>query len=265
MDHSDRISILALGDWGQAEFRDARAHLTASGDVVDAATVDEAVGLLDAGRFAPAVVVVAESHPGEFSVDGLDRVRRSAPLARIVGLLGSWCEGEIRSGRPWPGVIRVYWHQWGAQAGRELAGLHGRGSWSLPSTASDEERLLIAAPHGVEPRNGLVALCVEQLETYDWLSEALARRGYSITWVRSGRTAGVDGAVAAVFDVPSAGEAWLARLGEVHAALGPSVPIVALVGFPRVEDHRRLRAAGAAAVLSKPVLVDDLYWQLDNI
>jgi CheY-like chemotaxis protein len=46
--------------------------------------------------------------------------------------------------------------------------------------------------------------------------------------------------------------------------MGPA-PIVALLNFPRVEDRDRALAAGAAAVLSKPVLVEDLLWQLRQI
>jgi CheY-like chemotaxis protein len=54
----------------------------------------------------------------------------------------------------------------------------------------------------------------------------------------------------------------LRRLSEI---LGPATPIVAIVDFPRVEDRDRAMAAGAAAVLSKPLLLDDLFWQLDQL
>ena len=64
------------------------------------------------------------------------------PLARIVGLLGSWCEGEVRSGRPWPGAMRIYWHQWPGRWHAELDRLRGACPiWGLPLTAGDEDRV----------------------------------------------------------------------------------------------------------------------------
>jgi CheY-like chemotaxis protein len=261
------IPILVLGDSRRGEFAAARAVLAGSADVVDAGSIDEAVSLVDDGRFAPAVIVIAQSYPGEFSGEAIDRLRRCAPLARMVGLLGSWCEGETRSGHPWPGTIRLYWHQWVPQAGRELATLLGPGTsgWSLPSTASDEERLLATPSLAGSARDGLVALCVERHETHDWLAAALTRRGYSTVWLRPGQRTRLGRVRAAVFDAPSMSEAGLAPLGPLRATVGPEVPIVALADFPRVEDHQRLRSAGASAVLSKPLLVDDLYWQLDRL
>jgi len=44
----------------------------------------------------------------------------------------------------------------------------------------------------------------------------------------------------------------------------PVAPIVALLDFPRIEDRRRALAAGAQAILSKPLQVDDLFWELDR-
>ena len=40
--------------------------------------------------------------------------------------------------------------------------------------------------------------------------------------------------------------------------------LTVLTDFPRIEDVTRIRAAGAAAVLSKPVLLEDLFWQLQQ-
>ena len=51
---------------------------------------------------SPDVIVVAQAFPGQFSHQAIDRLRRLAPLARMVGLMGSWCEGEMRTGSPWP-------------------------------------------------------------------------------------------------------------------------------------------------------------------
>ena len=114
------LSILLIGDADRREFRQARDELAALG----------ASGGLPASRprrpcwrgeeAAVDVIVVAQARPGEFSHAGIERLRQSAPLARVVALLGSWCEGEVRSGKPWPAAVRTYWHQWPARADREL-------------------------------------------------------------------------------------------------------------------------------------------------
>jgi CheY-like chemotaxis protein len=75
--------------------------------------------------------------------------------------------------------------------------------------------------------------------------------------------------VAAIYDGAD-GAGPLDGLEHLAATLGrlPSgkpVPILALLGFPRIDQKRRALAAGAAAVLSKPVQLDDLFWHLDRL
>jgi CheY-like chemotaxis protein len=74
----------------------------------------------------------------------------------------------------------------------------------------------------------------------------------------------VEGAAAAIFDGSQGRGEELGELEHLAAGLRPA-PIVALLDFPRIEDHRRAMAAGAAAVLSKPLQLEDLLWQLDRL
>jgi DNA-binding NarL/FixJ family response regulator len=69
---------------------------------------------------------------------------------------------------------------------------------------------------------------------------------------------------AAIFDGDECRGQERAALEELAAALGPA-PIVALLNFPRVADRDRALAAGAKAVLSKPLLIDDLFWQIERL
>ena len=137
------IQFLLVGDVQRAEFREAASCLERMAAVEQAHDVEAAQAVLDRG-YAPDAIVVAQSYPGEFSHEAIDRLRRAAPLARIIGLMGTWCEGDLRSGRPWPATARLYWHQWPARCRRQLRALAGgeRCSFSLPSTATEEERLL---------------------------------------------------------------------------------------------------------------------------
>ena len=104
---TDAILVhLVLGDRTGASF--ARpATSCRPGPRARAGDVEAAAAVLAEDDAAVDVIVVAQARPGEFSHAQIERLRQAAPLARIVGLLGSWCEGEMRSGRPWPAAVRT--------------------------------------------------------------------------------------------------------------------------------------------------------------
>lgn len=260
------LCILLLGDTDRLEFRGARASLDALGRVIAAESIESAAALLSGGQLAPDVIVAAQAFPGQFSAEAIDRLRWLAPLARVVGLLGSWCEGEMRSGRPWPAAVRVYWHQWPARCARELSRLRDglSSTWALPVTASEEERYLGIAEEPAPPQSGLIAVHTPSFEMQDWLSSACRRRGWSTVWLRPHRRTAVSGVIAAVFDAAECRGEELAALERMATSLKPA-PIIALLEFPRIEDHQRALSAGASAVLSKPLLIDDLIWQMDRL
>jgi CheY-like chemotaxis protein len=260
------ISILLLGDADRPEFRQARSTLDACGFLAVVRQPEAAADALDRGQLAADVIVVAQAHPGQFSHPAIERLRRSAPSARLLALLGSWCEGETRSGRPWPGVIRTYWHQWAPRCDRQLGRIcRGQESaWGLPATATDEERLLLGAEQPPATRPGLIGIYTRAFQVQDWLSAALQGRGCSTVWLRPPHPARLRGAAAVIFDASDCRGQELEQLTRLAAAAGPA-PTIALLDFPRIEDRQRALAAGAAAVVSKPLELDDLFWELDRL
>ncbi len=260
------LSILFLGDTDRSEFRDARLRLGAWGAVHAFAEVAAAMAALAEGEIVPDVIVVVQAFPGQFSHSVLDRLRRLAPLARVIGLLGSWCEGEMRTGSPWPGAVRTYWHQWAIRCDRELRRL-AKGepcAWALPPTATEEERLLADMGEDWPRRQGMVVICAQSPEMAEWLSAACRSRGFATVWQRPPITARVEGAAAAIFDGGDLGEGQSQDLDRLVAALHPA-PVLALLDFPRVSDRERALSVGAAAIVSKPVAVDDLLWELERM
>src|SRR5689334_21081356 len=97
-----RPNVRLIGAEAHPDFRDAVATLRESAQFVAA----------EAGQVE--LVVVAQSRPGAVPFGEVERVMRAAPLAGVVALLGSWCEGEARTGRPWRGVQRLYWYEFPA-------------------------------------------------------------------------------------------------------------------------------------------------------
>ena len=208
------LSILLIGETQRDEFRDACAALAQRGRVAAFAEIESAAESIRAADGTVDLVVIAQTYPGQFSAAAVDRLRRLCPVARVVGLLGTWCEGETRTGKPWPGGVRVLWHQWPARAERELRCLsEGRASaWSLPATATDEERLLAFSSRSArgEPSTSsaitaqsitrsvmstgtLVAICTRSWAIGDWLSAACRACGHATVWLRGPQGSRVEG------------------------------------------------------------------------
>ena len=94
-----------------------------------------------------------------------------------------------------------------------------------------------------------------------WLADACRAGGYATVWLDPRHPAKVQGAAAVLYDACSATGGDLDALRRLVADVAP-IPVVALLHFPRIEDHDRVRQAGAAAVLSKPLQVADLLVRL---
>jgi CheY-like chemotaxis protein len=260
------LSLLLLGDTDRHEFGAARSCLDRWGDVQAFRDVAAAAEAMAAGQVVPDVIVVAEAFPGQFSHRAVDQLRRQSPFARVIGLMGSWCEGEMRTGTPWPGVARTYWHQWAARCDRELRRLaEGQNcAWMLPPTATEEERLLADLTHPWPPRRGLVVIRARSHEMTEWLSAACRSRGYATVWQRAAAAARVEGATAALFDTAELNENENGELRRMVATLDPA-PVIVLLSFPRADDSKRALSAGAAAVVSKPLAVDDLFEAMETV
>jgi CheY-like chemotaxis protein len=175
----------------------------------------------------------------------------------------------------------VFGHQWPQRGARQLAALAaGQPSvWNLPVTATAEEQLLgeiallargIAArtnqpthPSGQNER-GTIAVLAAAAETGSALADACSALGYqAVVWREP--PASSDFVTAAIlWDTPS-DQAARADVVESLRRAGGGAPIVALLGFPRPEEIERARAAGVAAVISKPFLLADLDWELARL
>ena len=259
-------SVLLLGRTDRPEFVEARSVLESLAQVTAVSDLDAAADVLADEQLAVDLIVVAQAYPGQFPAEAMERLARAAPLARVVTLVGSWCEGETRSGRPWPGAVRVCWHQWPARCRQELGRIQ-RGlcaSWGLPPTAAEEERFLALAEGPLPRRQGLIAIHSPSFDAQDWLSKSCRRAGYSTLWLRPREVPHVGGAQAAIFDAVDCRGEELHELRRLIAALEPA-PTIVLMSFPRVEDRDRVLGAGASALLSKPLLLEDLFWQLDRV
>jgi hypothetical protein len=271
-----RPLVIYIGDRKTAELAAPLEWLDERASVVSAENAQRACDLIQSSP-APLAIFVGQSRAGEHPNAAFERLREMAPLATIVSLLGSWCEGQARTGKPWPGAIRLYAHQFVPRVGSQLAelGKSGTMSWSPPFTATDEDRLLAASPW---PRAGTrkhIAVVSKQRESAAALCDALATAGYDAQCIplparslgtRRGEERAGRGSGSSVLAQPLDLAIWDCPAGFAESRndfveltrRSPGVPWITLVSFPRCGDRAELAALGAAAVISKPFLVDDL-------
>src|SRR5262245_47740820 len=114
------LTALWIGDSQSAEFCAAANLLADRTRLTILAHTSAAVDWFTASHPLPELIVLAQSYPGQFTTEVVKPLRTAAPLARIIVILGTWCEGESRSGKPVPGTIRVYWHQFETRCLPEL-------------------------------------------------------------------------------------------------------------------------------------------------
>lgn len=258
-----RISVLMTGDYGHREFREAVAWLREEVQLECVGDVAEAADRLRHQATAPFWIIVAQSRPGQIRNEQIERLHRASPLSRLVALLGSWCEGERRTGQPWHGVVRVGWHQWLPRLAREIEHLRvGASTWHFPRTATDVEQLLHLPVDRSGRPGGLIAIHADQRDLFDALAEACSARGYSSVRLSSDHSALVHGVDVVLWDAPP--HPSMQQLANLASSFRPA-RVIALADWHRTQDRRTMHAAGAAAVLAKPLLVDDLCWHIDDL
>jgi hypothetical protein len=282
--------VLLVGDWAHRDFCEAADWLAAQAEPTFTASVTAGLAAIrHAGaanplaettaepsaaqgdcqsappRLVPDVIVVAQSRPGQIRPLDVERLHAASPLSRLVVLVGSWCEGELRSGRPCQGVIRVLWHQWQPRLMPFLqpGAAPIPGSWQLPRTASLDERLACTVGPRWPRHEGLVAIHADTHPTFMALSEACHAGGYATVWHVSEESVAASGVVAAVADGISCDTPGIRFLRQTIRCHRPA-PVIALLDFVRRQDLELAKSEGVSAVVAKPFLVYDLLWHLDR-
>jgi hypothetical protein len=271
-----RPPILLLGDGSPPEFAAARDWLRARGEVVEARRLDDAplARRLDDG-WHPELIVGLQNRPGQWREDEMMGCVNRWPLAVLVTLQGSWCEGEPRTGRPLPGVPRVLWHQWEAAfelfwedadqpAGR--ADRAWRHPWRQPRIRGVNETWLDPLPPSAEqlPPGCLIAIDAAEPAGFDTLAEVCVSAGAVVARFRPEWPGEVRGAAAVVWDEPGWSRSDGERLADCVRAAA-TTPVVALLGMLRWHDWRHAASLGVAVTLAKPFPLAHLLWHLNRI
>jgi hypothetical protein len=203
----------------------------------------------------PDAVLFCVVRPGQISRSAVESLHRAHPLSQFIALVGPWCEGEVRSGKPWPGVTRIYWHQWQARLPREVARLTQPAAARMPRSASEVDALISrpAPQHTIRP--ALVGVASRKRTDFEAIALALDAGGHHPVWISADELLPLLKLDALLID------------GEEHGIQEQfgSPPTIVLANFPRRDELAAFRTASRVAVLAKPYHIADLLDQLSDL
>lgn len=202
----------------------------------------------------PHTILLVQARPGEISLCEVEMLHAAAPLAMLVGLLGPWCEGELRSGQPWSGVSRVPWRDWRWRLARELGLEHDSRAvapW-LPRAANQSDRLQCSLnmPRGVRQLSGSAAIVTARRAIFESWQDALGTLGIRSAWQRFPEHLDTSPVDLQLID------GWQNTTNTFDE--GKSLRRLLALHFPRPDDLSRAAAQGFAAVIAQPILLADL-------
>ncbi len=253
--------IYLAGPWERNEFARVHAAWTEQARIVLFSRTQELLGAVERGSCDPAYILLAQSRPGTYPQSLVERLRDVAPLTTVIVVLGSWCEGETRSGVPLGDVHRVPWYA------LPLGSCWRNDSstvFQMPLTTGFDERLEreLASCRSMPARR--IAVYSADPSQAAALCESL--RGFGHEAILANELADPQGCHAAVWD--DAGGMRTTRIASVDFVrtfgFSRRMPRVALRTFPRSHQANRDRDAGFSATLPKPFHLAQLLRQLET-
>ena len=262
MESSRTISALLIGNFSSREFRPLRTSITGFAKITSITNCEMTVQVLQSENATYDLAIIAERWPGEHSRRALEQIQRARPIMRMIAVSGSWCDGQKRSGCPWPGMLHTTWHRWLPHWQEDLMRLSKNRlpSFGLPVSASDHERTLFRnlryLPQKADGK--LIAVCSRREDMADMLTAACRSQGYATAWLDPRHRLRLEGPNAILWE-GSANQ--LDDLQNTHHRY-PQAPIMALLDFPRIEDLEQAIRQGAAEIMAKPMHLEDLFKRL---
>ena len=259
---AQNIRVLLVGSFSASEFQPLSVAIGRIATLQTAADCTSAVQYLKSHPSGIDLVIVAERWPGEHAHTELDRVQRAAPLARLLAVGSSWCEGQARSGTPWPGMLHKVWHSWLTHWETDLIRCSQRElpSFGLPIVANEHERTLFRC-FPPQAKDRLIAISSQREDMADMLVTACRDQGYATVWLDPHHPLRIEGPNAILWE---GSPDCLDTLQKIHTRYRQA-PLIALLDFPRIEDIKRATDMGAAEILPKPTYLEDLFHRLDSL
>jgi hypothetical protein len=203
----------------------------------------------------PDAIIFCLARPGQIVRAKVEDLHQTYPLSQLFSLIGPWCEGEVRTGKPAPGVTRIYWHQWHVRLPQELIRLSQSTAARLPRSATEVDVQLCRPAPNRATRPALIGVVSRRQTDFEAIAVAIDAGGHHAVWISPDDALPVLKLDALVID----GEqpAASARFGRL--------PTILLAGFPRPEDIEPRGAKPWVEIMAKPYQIPDLLTRLSEL
>ena len=249
--------VLITGDYWHGDFTDCIQHIEVPVTMVQ---LPRLLHFLEEQQDGFDLIIVAQSRRGQLSEEDVMAIRKSCPSTPIVALLGSWCEGEERSGEAIPGVTRVYWHQWRGRLEQvvDCLAANGISKWHASPTATRGDVLLSSSRRN-PPRGEKIGVSAWTLDQYEMLGDSLKALGWQPIWVEqvAWQAENLPQLSGLVIDGNSLTPHLMQRIEWARETVG-SLPMILILNFPRSHEVQAARELQIAETVSKPFELDDL-------
>lgn len=255
----DNLRVLVTGQYWHSDFSGLLSSNSSA--TVTLFPVDKITTLTGEQEYD--LIVITQARRDTVAKESVDHLQSVYPNTATVALLGSWCEGEARSGEPWPGVPRIYWHQWQGEFDRFVSALsHNKiHEWQLPKTATAADRIatIEEATFAGQPFKGLIGVSAWTDMQYEMISDSLSAFGIQTCWIErttwDGEAKSLINLI--ILDDDSLSSNLENRIRWLFSTLGQR-PLVLTLSFPRADEVQDLTKMGVGAIISKPFKLVDL-------
>lgn len=273
------VRILLTGDYWHRDFRPLLHQLSCYVTMAPIETLISESRTPTSSPFSSEVdlVVVAISVRDQIDSATLETISQMHAPTPVVCLLGSWCEGETRSGHPAAGIPRVYWHQWQGRFERFVEAINSDtlSPWSLPRTANESDQIQAASnliakstaetsSSKIQPQDS-IAVSALTAHSYEMLADAIKSLGGTSQWIEmlAWEAKSVSPPSLICIDADSWSPECELRIRDLRAEFGRT-PIAILLNFPREDELDSLKNWGIDSVVSKPFQLGDLKTIIDR-
>ena len=255
----DELKILVTGQYWHSDY----SGLISSNNATTVTLLPvEKIIRLD-GEEEYDLIVIAQARRDFIAKESVDHLQTVYPNTPTVTLLGSWCEGEVRSGEPWAGIPRVYWHQWEGEFNRFASALaHNKiHDWQLPKTATPTDRIATIKRESFEGQSfeGIIGVSAWTNVQYEMIADSLSAFGIQTCWIErttwDGEAKSLINLV--ILDDDSVSSNLENRINWLFSTLGQR-PLVLTLSFPRADEVEKLKKLGAGAIVSKPFTLAEI-------
>ena len=254
------VQILLTGDYWHSDFR----QLLHDDSVLTTLIPHHDVSPAKIEQCECSLVVVAQSRRNQVDQDLLDDLMSHSPHIPVVLLCGSWCEGEMRSGSPIPGVLRVYWHQWRGRLFQFLNQLTSCkvATWNLPRTFSSSDGILndLKSPSIPFDTAWLVGISAQTPNSYSMLQDVCQAANLRSVWIENLAMEQVNvlKPQLVMLDGNSLSPYFMDRIRKAKTMFRDS-RLMATLNFPRQFEFEVGKQMGLDQVVSKPFNLRDVH------